>query len=160
MHFAYRNSCASTAQARRRLMNTAITALLSLTLLLTMHSMGMTSMSAAQWSLPELSPSAEPPKGFPKEILNVDNSSLPIDNKLLCSHCQLVLRRPVQGPCGHRFCAGCIAYLIRFEHRVSYRLCILRLVERHNVRQDPIVVKTRSRGALNSSVVHCRLLSN
>ena len=47
--------------------------------------------------------------GFPKEILNGGN----IDPKYLCSLCELVLRAPVQGFCGHRFCEACIKHFLQ-----------------------------------------------
>ena len=37
----------------------------------------------------------------------------PLENKYECSICLLGLREPVQTPCGHRFCRGCILRSIR-----------------------------------------------
>ena len=37
----------------------------------------------------------------------------PLENKYECSICLLGLREPVQTPCGHRFCRGCIIRSIR-----------------------------------------------
>ena len=40
-----------------------------------------------------------------------------------CSVCMLVMRNPVQTPCGHKFCASCIKHLIRY-----LKLCVHRVV--------------------------------
>ena len=37
----------------------------------------------------------------------------PLENKYECPICLLGLREPVQTPCGHRFCRGCILRSIR-----------------------------------------------
>ncbi|XP_023674419.1 TNF receptor-associated factor 2-like [Paramormyrops kingsleyae] len=44
--------------------------------------------------------------GMPQQILSV-----PMQNKYQCQHCSGVLRKPVQAPCGHRFCAHCHKFL-------------------------------------------------
>ncbi|XP_013412198.1 TNF receptor-associated factor 2 [Lingula anatina] len=38
--------------------------------------------------------------------------------KYLCSFCDLVLRRPVQSHCGHRYCADCFEYVISLDDPV------------------------------------------
>ena len=38
----------------------------------------------------------------------------PLENKYECPICLLGLREPVQTPCGHRFCRGCILRSIRW----------------------------------------------
>ena len=37
----------------------------------------------------------------------------PLENKYECPICLLGLHEPVQTPCGHRFCRGCILRSIR-----------------------------------------------
>ena len=37
----------------------------------------------------------------------------PLENKYECPICLLGLREPVQTPCGHRFCRGCILRSMR-----------------------------------------------
>ena len=48
-------------------------------------------------------------KGFPKEIINDGN----VNPKYLCCACEIVLRRPIQSFCGHRFCEACVKDLLQ-----------------------------------------------
>ena len=36
-----------------------------------------------------------------------------IDPKFLCTHCNYILRVPVQNYCGHRFCKSCMLFLLQ-----------------------------------------------
>lgn len=46
--------------------------------------------------------------GIPLSVLSV-----PMENKYKCQQCLLVLRKPVQAQCGHRFCVHCFRQLTR-----------------------------------------------
>ena len=57
------------------------------------------------------------PSRFPENLLSKGYDEYfdpPLGNKYECSVCLLGLREPVQTPCGHRFCRGCILRSIRW----------------------------------------------
>lgn len=51
------------------------------------------------------------------------------DVKFLCRHCQLILRNPVQGTCGHRFCRSCWDEILQVHTEVDCPACIEEPVE-------------------------------
>lgn len=52
------------------------------------------------------------PNSFPGIPLSV--LTVPMENKYKCQQCHLVLRKPVQAQCGHRFCVHCFKQLTRY----------------------------------------------
>ena len=58
----------------------------------------------------------EPPSRFPEKLRSEGYDEYfdpPLENKYECPICVLGLCEPVQTPCGHRFCRGCILRSIR-----------------------------------------------
>jgi len=55
--------------------------------------------------------------------------SPPADQRFVCPVCMLVMRRPIQTPCGHRFCAACISQWIRQNECSDCPTCKNRLDE-------------------------------
>ena len=58
----------------------------------------------------------EPPLTFHEKLRSEGYDEYfdpPLENKYECSICLLGLREPMQTPCGHRFCGGCILRSIR-----------------------------------------------
>ena len=59
---------------------------------------------------------SDPPSRFPENLPSQGYDECfdpPLGNDLECGICHLGLREPVQTPCGHRFCRGCMLRSIR-----------------------------------------------
>ena len=66
---------------------------------------------------PTMASSSSSIKGYPRQILGP--TPLEIDPNYLCACCERLLREPVQGSCGHRFCQICLKRLIEGSYHIS-----------------------------------------